>query len=535
MTTTDLPPAEPSPPAGTSERAPGAPPVPPSPELSHREILLVFSGLMAGMLMAALDGSILATAMPTIVGDLGGLDQLSWVFTAYLLTTTVATPLYGKLSDLYGRKLLFQAAIVIFLIGSLLCGLSQSMTQLVMFRGIQGIGGGGLMAMAFATIADVVPPRERGRYTGYLGSVFAFSSVVGPFIGGYFVDNLSWRWVFYINLPVGIAALFITSAVLKLPVVRREHRIDWVGAAVLIVGVTAFLLGLVWGGAKYAWASPTIVGLFASAARLPRHLHPVGVPGGGAAAPPAAVLRPGVHRGVGPRPPRRRGDVRRHRLPSPLPPGGHRRQRHQLRPAAPPAHGGPHEHVDHLGPHHHPDRPLPSVAHRRHGHRQPRHVPALHHERGRQPPRRARPTCCSSGVGLGMVMQVLILAAQNSADFRDLGVVTSGVNFFRSLGGSIGVAVFGAIMTARLTPALADRLPGSAGSIDTGSLVNSPEAIAALPAEIGDAVVSALAVAIDTVFLWATPLLLIGFVLAWFLPEKPLRTTTQASTALPPE
>src|SRR5918999_1381598 len=187
---------------------PSGGPTPPT-ALPHRQILTVFSGLMAGMLLAALDQTIVSTALPTIVGELGGLDHLSWVVTAYLLTTTAATPLYGKLSDIYGRRALFQAAIVIFVVGSALCGLSQNMLQLIVFRGLQGIGGRGLMAMAFAIIGDVVSPRERGRYTGYLGAVFAVSSVAGPLLGGFFVDHLSWRWVFYVNLPVGIVALVV--------------------------------------------------------------------------------------------------------------------------------------------------------------------------------------------------------------------------------------------------------------------------------------------------------------------------------------
>src|SRR4051794_23128693 len=228
---------------------------------SHREILIIFVGLLSGMFLAALDQTIVSTALPTIVGELGGLSKLSWVVTAYLLTSTVATPLYGKLSDLYGRKLLFQSAIVIFLIGSALAGLSQNMEQLILFRGIQGIGGGGLMAMAFAVIGGVVPPRERGRYTGYMGSVFAVASVAGPLLGGFFVDNFSWRWVFYINVPIGIAALFITSSVLKLPVHRIKARVDFEGAALLVAGVSTLLLMLVWGGNEYEWTSPTIIGL----------------------------------------------------------------------------------------------------------------------------------------------------------------------------------------------------------------------------------------------------------------------------------
>ncbi len=194
---------------------------------THRQIMVILGALMSGMLLAALDQTIVATALPTIVGDLGGLNHLSWVVTAYLVASTVTTPLYGKISDLYGRKRVFQFAIVVFLIGSALAGLSQNMTQLIAFRALQGVGAGGLITLAMTIIGDVVPPRERGRYQGYMGAVFALASVIGPLLGGFFVDNLSWRWVFYVNLPIGVVALVVTSIVLDLPTRRISHRIDY--------------------------------------------------------------------------------------------------------------------------------------------------------------------------------------------------------------------------------------------------------------------------------------------------------------------
>ena len=230
--------------------------------LSHRQVLIVLSGLMLGMLLAALDQTIVATALPTIVGDLHGLNHLSWVVTAYLLTTTLSTPLYGKISDLHGRKKIFQIAIVIFLIGSALSGLSQNMDQLIAFRALQGLGGGGLMALAMAIVGDIVSPRERGRYQGYFGGVFALASIGGPLAGGFLTDHLTWRWIFYINIPVGILALFITSAVLRLPLPTRSvQSIDYTGAGLIVAAVTPLILVTVWGGRTYAWASPIIIGL----------------------------------------------------------------------------------------------------------------------------------------------------------------------------------------------------------------------------------------------------------------------------------
>ena len=229
--------------------------------LPHRQILIVFSGLMLGLLLASLDQTIVATALPTIVGDLGGLTHLSWVVTAYLLAETISTPLFGKMGDLYGRKRLFQASIVIFVVGSALSGMATSMGMLIAFRAVQGAGAGGLIVLAMAIIADVVSPRERGRYQGYFGAVFGAASVAGPLLGGFFTDHLTWRWVFYVNLPLGILALFVTSAVLPASSRRRQVRIDWLGTALLAIGITCLVLLTTWGGTEYAWGSPVILGL----------------------------------------------------------------------------------------------------------------------------------------------------------------------------------------------------------------------------------------------------------------------------------
>lgn len=495
--------------------------------LSHREILVVFSGLMAGMLLAALDQTIVSTALPTIVGELGGVEHLSWVVTAYLLTTTVSTPLYGKVSDIYGRKSVFQAAIVIFLAGSVLCGVAQDMLQLVVFRGIQGIGGGGLMAMAFAIIGDILSPRERGRYTGYLGGVFALASVAGPLLGGFFVDNLSWRWVFYINIPLGAVALVVTSTALRLPFARRRHRVDLEGAALLVGGVSSLLLVLVWGGNEHAWGSSVILGLTAAGVALtvgflvwegrveepilPLRLFrdPVfsvstglsflvgcAMFGGiiylpvflqivtGASATNSGLLLLPLMGGL------MTMSVVSGRIIS-------RTGRYKAWPVAGMA-------VAALGMY------LLSTMDRSTGRFESSAYMVV------------------LGVGIGMVMQVLVLAVQNAVEHRDLGVGTSAVNFFRSMGGSFGVAVFGAILTARLDSELGRLLPPSAlsGAAEGGSsLVNSPEQIRALPGPIADAVVDAMALAVHSVFLWAVPVLVLGFGVSWFLRELPLRET----------
>ena len=500
--------------------------------LSHRQILLVFSGLMAGLLLAALDQTIVATALPTIVGELGGLDHYSWVVTAYLLSSTVSTPLYGKISDLYGRKAVFQTAILIFLAGSLLAGLAQTMWQLVVCRGLQGAGAGGLMAMAFAVVGDVVPPRERGRYTGYLGSVFAFASVVGPVVGGFIVDHVSWRWVFLINLPVGAVALVVTSSVLTLPVMRRPHRIDVEGAVLLVAGVSCLLLALVWGGTEYPWGSHVIVGLALGGAvltlafvawesRVTEPMLPLrlfgnrifsvsaglgfltgcGMFGGiiflplflqivtGASATNSGLLMLPLMGGL------MVASISSGRIIS-------RTGRYNVWPVTGMA-------VATTGMF------LLSLM-----------------DAGTT---RLGSSLCMLvlGLGIGMIMQVLVLAVQNAVPYADLGVATAAATFFRSMGGSFGVAVFGAILNTRMAAELPQLLPAAALAQVGGrasQLLSSPAQIRLLPPPIMHGIIEALSRSIHSVFVWAVPLLLAGFVLAWFLPEIPLRDTVHAGS-----
>jgi EmrB/QacA subfamily drug resistance transporter len=499
--------------------------------------MIVLPGLLLALILAMLDQLVVSTALPRIVGDLGGLNHLSWVVTAYVLASTITTPLYGKLGDLYGRKRLLVAAILIFLAGSALSGLSHSMDQLIAFRALQGLGAGGLMVGALATIGDLVSPRERGQYMGYMMAAMMVAMIAGPLVGGYITDTLSWRWIFYINMPIGAVALAYIFGTLHLPRHKIQHTIDYLGAVVLAVGATAIVLVTTWGGSQYAWGSAPIMTLIAVAIVavaafiwvenraaepiLPMHVFKnrnftlasgmsflLGLSMFG-----AMTFLPLYQQTVQHASPTVSGLLL---IPMMLGATSTSLVAGQItvrtgRYKALPIIGGAVMTVAMLL--------LSTIG-----------------------ATTSRWTTMAFfvvlGVGMGFLMQVTTLIAQNSVDPRDMGVASSSRAFFQQIGGSIGVSIFGVLFTRSLLSTMRSQLPGA--PINASSFEQlSPVTVQHLPAPMQHAVFFAISHGVETVFIWAAPASVIVFVLAWLIREIPLRgrvdTPGPEGSALAPE
>ncbi len=493
--------------------------------LSQRRILIIFGGLLLGMLLGSLDQTIVSTALPTIISDLGGLNELSWVVTAYLLASTASMQLWGKLGDLYGRKRLYQVSIGIFLVGSALSGLSQNIVELIAFRALQGLGGGGLIVISQAIVGDIVSPRDRGRYQGIFGAVFGVSSVAGPLLGGFFVDNLSWRWVFYINLPIGIIALLVTAIVLPAGSQQRHPSIDYLGTILLAGASTTLILFTSAAGSIYAWNSAPIIllviatiamvaafifveqraaepllplplfrnqsfsmcsiigfivgfAMFGSITYLPLYLQVVKG---------ASPLYSGLELI-----PLMAGVLITSTISGQL---ISRWGRYKMFPIVGTA-------VFTLG----------LFLFSRMDENTGIVVTSLY--------------MLILGLGLGMVMQVLVLIVQNAVDYHYLGTATSGVTFFRSIGSAFGVAVFGSIFASNLASNLAQYLPK--GELPAGFNASNIQS-QHLPAAVHSGYIHAYAASLQTVFLIAVPIGLIAFILSWFLKEEALKSTASTT------
>jgi len=507
--------------------------------LTHKEIMFVLSGLMVGMLLAALDQTIVSTALKSIVEDFDGLTHYTWVVTAYLLTSTASTPLYGKISDLYGRRPVFQFAIITFLIGSFAAGAATSMTQLIAFRAIQGLGAGGLMSLTFVIIGDIISPRERGKYQGYFGGVWGLSSVAGPLLGGYFSDHAQilgvtgWRWIFYINLPFGIAALIITSMSLHIPKVKREHSIDYLGALLLVSGVSALLLGISVYGPQDGWqSSKTLLTLAAALALillfifqesrakepiLPLTLfknHTFSVTSVmafiiGAGMFGAIIMLPLYLQIV-------KGDSATSAGLKLIP--------FMIGIVAMSIVSG-----KMITKHGHYKRfPIIGLALMTVG------LAMLSTLTEATPFWQLSIYSILIGAGLGFSMQTIVIALQNAVDFKDLGVATSANTFFRSIGATMGVALFGTVYASRLAHNLPIEIEKLRASNPAALVGATPEKFVALKEntavlktftpELQVGIINAFVNSFHIVFLTAVPITVIGFFIAFMLRETPLRT-----------